>query len=56
MKKRLITRYYELREQRQWAKLHSSLDGSLIGIKMMRIDFILFKRYRLDITLNHQLN
>jgi hypothetical protein len=56
MKSRLITRYYELREARQWAKLNSSLDASLIALQMMRVDHILFMRYGYDITLTHQLN
>lgn len=56
MKKRLITRYYELREARHWAKLDSSLDASLLALQMMRIDHILFMRYGYDITLTHQLN
>ena len=64
MKSRLITRYYELREARQWTKLGvgsilpdpTGLDTSLITLRMMRIDHILFMRYGYDITLTHQLN
>jgi hypothetical protein len=56
MKTRLIHRYYELREQRQWAKLNSSLDASLLALQMMRVDHILFMRYGYDISLQHQLN
>lgn len=54
MKSKLIHKYLEIREARQWAALHNSLEASGLSIDLMRIDFILFNRYGFDISLTRK--
>jgi hypothetical protein len=58
MKTRLIHKYFELREARQWSMVtdSSGLTNSLMAVHMMRIDLILYRRYGLDLSLIPKLN
>ena len=57
MKAKLIHRYYELRERRQWADISLSKWESMgLSFQMLRIDSILMDRYRYDISLTKTLN
>jgi hypothetical protein len=57
MKSRLITRYHELREQRQLAViLERNWEAFGLLIEMGRIDQILYKRYSYDVSLIRKFN
>lgn len=56
MKSALINRYFELSSARKWTLLidNSGFENAELGLKMMRIDFILFNRYGYDISLTRK--
>ena len=55
MKTRLIHKYFELREARQWAAIRCA-DWESMGllIEMQRVDLILHERYGYDVSLTHK--
>jgi hypothetical protein len=58
MKTRLITRYYELMNGRRWLRIidTSGFQDAELGLKMMRIDAILYERYQYDVSLTRKFN
>lgn len=57
MKTRLIYRYYELREQHQWAAImERNWEAFGLLIQMGRIEQVLYERYRYDVSLTRKFN